>query len=74
MLKKNQGHIVTIASCAGLFGVPGLADYCSSKFAAVGFDETLRLEMVALKKTGVRTTVVCPYYINTGMFKGVSVR
>lgn len=45
MLEKNHGHLVTIASSAGLFGVTGLADYCASKFAAVGFDETLRMEI-----------------------------
>lgn len=40
MIKTNCGHIVTIASAAGLCGVNGLADYCASKFAAVGFDGT----------------------------------
>lgn len=71
MLEKNHGHIVTVASVAGLFGNAGLCDYCASKFAAVGFDESLRNELVNLNKTGVHTTVVCPYYINTGMFQGV---
>lgn len=70
MLKKNHGHIVTVASVAGLVGVNGLADYCASKFGAVGFDESLRMELSQLK-TKVRTTCICPYYINTGMFDGV---
>ena len=38
MIKRNSGHIVTLASAAGLVGVSGLADYCASKFGAVGFD------------------------------------
>lgn len=42
MLEKNRGHIVSTASAAGLFGVAGLCDYCASKFAAVGFMESLR--------------------------------
>ncbi len=46
MLAKNEGHIVTIASAAGLIGVSGLADYCASKFGAVGFDESLRMELL----------------------------
>lgn len=73
MMRRNSGHIVNIASAAGTMGVSGLADYCASKFAAVGFDESLRME---LRKLGsnVRTTVVCPYYINTGMFDGVKSR
>lgn len=74
MLKKNHGHVVTIASSAGLIGVNGLADYCASKFAAVGFDESLRFELEVMGKDGVHTTVVCPYYINTGMFEGVKTR
>jgi len=71
MIKSNSGHIVTIASAAGLVGVNGLADYAASKFAAVGFDESLRLELKVQNITGVHTTCVCPYYINTGMFEGV---
>lgn len=70
MLKKNHGHIVTIASCAGLFGTPSLCDYSASKFAAVGFDDSLRNELVSTKKNGVKTTCVCPYFIDTGMFHG----
>ena len=73
MIERNRGHIVTIASAAGLIGVPRLTDYCATKFAAVGLDESLRVE---LKQRGsaIRTTVVCPYYIDTGMFEGVKTR
>lgn len=41
MLEKNHGHIVSVASMAGIFGVSGLCDYSASKFAAVGFNESL---------------------------------
>jgi all-trans-retinol dehydrogenase (NAD+) len=73
MIADGDGHIVTIASAGGIAGTARLVDYCSSKFAAFGFDESLRLE---LKRTGapVRTTIVCPFYINTGMFDGVTSR
>ena len=74
MIERNHGHIVNIASSAGLAGVTGLADYCASKFAAVGFDESLRCELHAQGKAGVHTTVVCPYFINTGMFAGAKTR
>lgn len=70
MIANNHGHLVSIASSAGLIGVNGLADYCASKFAAVGFAESIGLEMIALGKSGVKTTIVCPYFINTGMFDG----
>eukprot|EP00300_Choanocystis_sp_HF-7_P028189 c33613_g1_i1.p1 GENE.c33613_g1_i1~~c33613_g1_i1.p1 ORF type:complete len:309 (+),score=73.37 c33613_g1_i1:45-971(+) len=71
MIERNAGYIVTVASIAGHFGVAKLVDYCSSKFAAVGFDESLRLEIKRLGKD-IHTTCVCPYYIKTGMFEGVS--
>ena len=71
MISKNHGHIITIASGAGLFGVPGLVDYCSSKFAAVGTHSSLTLELEANNNAGVHATVVCPYFIDTGMFDGV---
>ncbi|MDR0402488.1 MAG: SDR family oxidoreductase [Treponema sp.] len=73
MMERNSGHIVTIASAAGLIGVKGLSDYCAGKFAAIGFDESLRMEL-RRAKSKVTTTVVCPYFINTGMFNGVKTR
>jgi len=74
MLKTNLGHIVTIASAAGITGTTGLVDYCASKFGAFGTNESLRLELRKKKATGVDTLVVCPYFINTGMFDGVKTR
>ena len=74
MLEKNHGHVVTIASSAGFFGVSGLCDYCASKFGAVGFDESLFMELGIMKKDDVHTTVICPFFINTGMFDGVKTR
>jgi all-trans-retinol dehydrogenase (NAD+) len=73
MIGRNSGHIVNIASAAGLIGVRGLADYCASKFAAYGFNESIRMELRRIK-SGVRTTVVCPFFIDTGMFSGVKTR
>jgi all-trans-retinol dehydrogenase (NAD+) len=73
MIAANRGHVVTIASAAGVIGVARLADYCASKFAAVGFDESLRAEL-RQKAPGMSTTVICPFYINTGMFAGVKTR
>ena len=70
MMTKRSGAIVHVASSSGLLGMPSLSDYVASKFAEVGFTESLRRE---LKKSGykdISVTVVCPYYINTGMFKG----
>jgi all-trans-retinol dehydrogenase (NAD+) len=74
MIQKGSGHIVTVASAGGLIGVPKMTDYSASKFAAVGFDESLRVELRRLGYTKIRTTIVCPYFISTGMFKGVKTR
>ncbi|XP_018613325.1 epidermal retinol dehydrogenase 2-like isoform X1 [Scleropages formosus] len=70
MMANNHGHLVSIASSAGLIGVSGLADYCASKFGAIGFAESVALEMLTAGKDGIKTTIVCPYFINTGMFDG----
>ncbi|KAI8776589.1 short-chain dehydrogenase/reductase family 16C member 6, partial [Biomphalaria glabrata] len=74
MIKQNSGHLVTIASSAGLMGVAGMADYCASKFAAIGFQESLSLELAHRGINGVKITVVCPYWIDTGMFDGCTVK
>ncbi len=73
MLERGEGHVVTIASAAGLVGVARQTDYAASKWAAVGFNESLRAELAQLAPR-VRTTVVCPYYVDTGMFHGVETK
>lgn len=70
MIERNSGHLVTIASAAGIIGVTGLADYSASKFAVFGLHEALRMELRRMK-SAVNTTIVCPFFINTGMFEGV---
>lgn len=72
MIANKKGHIVSIASMAGLAGSPMLTDYTGSKFGAVGINESLRTELL-MKGMGslVKTTLICPFYINTGMFDGV---
>ncbi|GMR55613.1 hypothetical protein PMAYCL1PPCAC_25808, partial [Pristionchus mayeri] len=74
MIERNNGHIVTIASMAGKAGTAGLVDYCASKHGAVGFHESLSAELRKLKANGVKTTLICPFYINTGMFDGVETK
>lgn len=71
MVAADAGHIVTIASAAGATPLPGLTDYVASKHAAYGFAETLRTEL-GEDAPGVRTTVVLPQAIDTGMFEGVT--
>lgn len=73
MIAASRGHVVTVASAAGLLGVAGLVDYCTSKWAAVGFDEALRMEIRRMAPR-LQTTVVCPFLIDTGLTHGVSSR
>ena len=73
MIDRNSGHIVNISSAGGIVASARLTDYCASKFALFGFDEALRIDLRRLK-SDVRTTVVCPFYIDTGMFAGVRTR
>jgi len=72
MIARKKGHIVSTASLAGHGGTNKLVDYCASKFANVGFDESLRTELYAQGHADyIHTTCICPYYISTGMFDGV---
>ena len=73
MIERGSGRIVTMASAGGLVGVPGLSDYCASKFGAVGFHESLRAEL-RHAAPGVGTTLICPFFVDTGMFAGVRTR
>lgn len=65
MLEKNSGHIVNVASVAASFGLPGIAPYCASKFAMLGFSEGLRHE---LHGTKVGITVISPIMVRTNFF------
>lgn len=65
MLEQKSGHIVNVASVAGSIGIPGMASYCASKFAMLGFSESLSHE---LKGTGVGITVVSPIMVRTNFF------
>ncbi|MFO7719478.1 MAG: SDR family oxidoreductase [Gillisia sp.] len=70
MMRRNSGHICNIASSAGLISNPKMSVYAASKWALIGWSDSLRLEMKQLEKN-IHITTVNPYYINTGMFSGV---
>lgn len=71
LVAADEGHLVNIASASGLIGLPFGSTYASSKWAVLGFSESIRLELKQLGHKHVRVTTVCPSYINTGMFAGV---
>ncbi|XP_047421598.1 17-beta-hydroxysteroid dehydrogenase 13 [Sciurus carolinensis] len=74
MIKRNHGHIVTVASVCGHGVIPYLIPYCSSKFAAVGFHRALTSELETLGKTGIKTSCLCPVFVDTGFTKNPSTR
>ncbi len=63
--KQNSGHIVNVASVAASFGLPGIASYCASKSAMLGFSEGLKHE---LRGTNIGVTVVSPIMVRTNFF------
>ncbi|XP_066430374.1 17-beta-hydroxysteroid dehydrogenase 13-like isoform X2 [Eleutherodactylus coqui] len=74
MMKKNRGHIATVASVCGHLGLTYLVDYCASKFGAVGFHECLTVELASLGKDGIKTSCLCPVFVTTGFVNTPSTR
>ena len=70
MLKRNRGHICNIASAGGMLGNPKMSVYGASKWAVIGWSESMRIELQQ-RKANVHVTTVAPYFISTGMFQGV---
>ena len=70
MLRRNRGHICNIASAGGMLGNPKMSVYGASKWAVIGWSESMRIELQQ-RKSAVHVTTVAPYFISTGMFRGV---
>ncbi|MGM9748107.1 MAG: SDR family NAD(P)-dependent oxidoreductase, partial [Candidatus Cryptobacteroides sp.] len=70
MLSRGYGHICNITSAGGMLGNPRMSVYGASKWGAIGWSESMRIELQS-RKSKVKVTTVAPYYINTGMFDGV---
>jgi NAD(P)-dependent dehydrogenase (short-subunit alcohol dehydrogenase family) len=69
MIPRGRGHIINVASLAGETYVPGLATYCASKHAVVGFTDAARLEC---RRTGVKFSMVLPAFVNTELTAGTA--
>ncbi len=67
MLARQRGHIVNIASTAGVIGVPNAATYCATKHAVVGLTEAVRREHLG---SGVDFTYVMPSIVDTELASG----
>ncbi|XP_021244752.1 epidermal retinol dehydrogenase 2-like [Numida meleagris] len=71
MIACNHGHLVSMASAAGLMGAYKLSDYSSSKFAIIGMMEAIDSELYHAGKYGIKTTIICPYFVNTELARGI---
>lgn len=70
LIARPEAHLVHISSASGFVGVPYMATYASSKWAVIGFGESIRAELNLLGHEHVQHTIVCPSYIKTGLFEG----
>ncbi|WP_433757458.1 SDR family oxidoreductase [Nocardia sp. CA-135398] len=68
-MERGSGHVINIASLAGTQGFPGLATYCATKHAVVGFTSALHLEM---KEHGVHVGAVLPGIVRTELSAGAN--
>ncbi|XP_009081032.1 PREDICTED: epidermal retinol dehydrogenase 2-like [Acanthisitta chloris] len=71
MMACNRGHLVSIASAGGFLGLYRMTDYASSKYAVIGMMEAINSELYHAGKHGIKTTIICPYFINTALTKGL---
>jgi NAD(P)-dependent dehydrogenase (short-subunit alcohol dehydrogenase family) len=67
MAPRGHGHVINIASLAGELHIVGLATYCASKHAVLGFTDSARLEYRA---AGVKFSSVLPTFVNTELASG----
>lgn len=70
LLVGDDGHVVNVASASGFIGLPYGTTYASSKWAVLGFSESLALELELEGRRHVHVTAVCPSYVATGLFDG----
>jgi NADP-dependent 3-hydroxy acid dehydrogenase YdfG len=67
MVKRRSGHIVNVASLAGMVAVPGQVVYAGTKFAVVGLSTAMADEFAP---QGVEVSVVMPPFTNTELISG----
>ena len=66
----REARILNVASASGLLSVPRMSVYAASKWAMIGWSDSLRLELLRAGHRHVRVTTLIPSYITTGMFAG----
>lgn len=67
---QGEARMLNLASAAGFTPNPRMAVYAASKWAVIGWSDSVRLELKQAGHDHVKVTTVCPYYVGTGMFEG----
>jgi NADP-dependent 3-hydroxy acid dehydrogenase YdfG len=70
MKNAGSGHIINIASTAGIEGYPQVSGYCGTKFAVKGISESMYKE---LRDFGVKVTCIYPGSVKTDFFRNSSI-
>ena len=65
LLARPEAHVLNVCSVLGLSGMPRVTAYCTTKFAMVGYSESLRAEY---GRVGLGVTALCPGFVKTGLF------
>lgn len=70
MLSRRRGHVINVASLAGLFAIPGAAVYTATKYAVVGLTETVAAEH---RDSGVHFSTIMPAKVTTELTSGTAI-
>ena len=70
MKEKGRGHIVNIASTAGIEGYPQVSGYCGTKYAVKGMSQSMYKEM---RDFGIKVTCVFPGSVKTDFFRNSAI-
>ena len=70
LLVRPAAHLVNIASASAVIALPNATTYAATKWAVLGFTESLQEELRLLGHRHVGVTALCPGYIATGLFEG----
>lgn len=68
--RRTPARILNVASASGTLSVPKMSVYTASKWAVIGWSDSLRLELIESGNAHVAVTTLIPSYIKTGMFEG----
>jgi len=69
---SGECRMLNMASAAGFTPNPRMAVYAASKWAVIGWSDSVRLELKQAGFDHVKVTTACPYYVRTGMFDGAT--